>query len=179
MYAGEGGTGGSLRGRGGFTLNEAIVVMTATVVLSVVAVGVLWSSLTTYNFNAATATILNDIRYAQQQARVRNGWYGIQFQTSPTNSYHVYLTDGSTDTDVASPTNPATTLSVNISDEYSVTISAVNIDGGDKVEFNPVGTPYVDKSGATLSSAGTVTLSAGGSNRIIQILAGTGRAEVQ
>lgn len=178
-YAGNGGKGGSLQGQGGFTLIEAIVVMAVMVVLSVVAVGVLWSSLTTYQFNAATARVLNDIRYAQQQARVRNGWYGIQFQTGSASTYHVYWTDGSTDTDVASPVNPSTTLTVNLDSEYSVGISAVSIGGGDKVEFSPMGVPYLDKTGAALTSAGTITLTAGGSNRVIQVLAETGRAEVQ
>lgn len=177
VYAEGGGKGGVWRGPGGFTFVEVAVVVAAVAALSVFAAGVVWSAMTNYRFNAATAKVLQDIRYAQQQARVRNGWYGIQFQTPGT--YHVYQTDGSTDTDVTDPANRAATLVVDTSNSYGVSISAVNIDGGDKVEFGPVGTPYVDKAGAALASAGTVTLTAGGSSRVIQVLKGTGRAELQ
>lgn len=177
VYAEGGGKGGVWGRQGGFTLVELAVVAAAVAALSVFAAGVVWSAMTNYRFNAATAKVLQDIRYAQQQARVRNGWYGIQFQTPGT--YHVYQTDGSTDTDVTDPANKAATLVVNTSTSYGVGISAVDIDGGDKVEFGPMGTPYVDKAGAQLTIAGTVTLSAGGSTRVVQILKGTGRAETQ
>ena len=158
---------------------ELLLAITLTIVVLVFATAAILTSLKNYRLGSATAKVLSDIRFAQQQAHARNGWYGVRFQASPVNQYDVYSTDGTTDTTITNPANPATTLVINLMSDYEVAISAVNIGGGDKVEFDPMGTPYTDKSGSALAAAGTVTLSIGGTNRVIQILKGTGRAEVQ
>ena len=58
-------------------------------------------------------------------------------------------------------------------------ITAVDIGGGNKVEFNPMGTPYLDKTGAALAGTGTITLSSGGVTKVVQIFKNTGRVELQ
>lgn len=164
----------------GFTLIEFVIVIAILGVMSLVAWVAIWNPIDNFRLNAATAKVLSDMRYAQHLARTRNGWYGIRFQANPTNQYNVYQTDGTTDTNVANPANPASPLVINVSDDYgSVTIGAVNIAGGDKVEFNPLGTPYNDMSGSPLAATGTVTLTSGTSNKVIQIFKDTGRVELQ
>lgn len=176
---GEEGVAGELRnsaGRG-FALAEAVAIMGMIGALAVVAVAGIGTMVDNFRINAATTKTIADIRFAQQQARVHSGWYGIQFQVSPANSYHVYQTDGSTDTDVQDPANLAQNLVADLSEDYHVTISAVDIGDGDKVEFSPEGTPYMDKSGSALASSGTVTLTTGAQSKVIQITRGTGYVE--
>jgi prepilin-type N-terminal cleavage/methylation domain-containing protein len=164
-------------GDSGFSLPEAVIVIVVVGILAVISVMGMASTMTTYRLNSAASKVISDIRYAQQMARAHATWYGVQFGVDPSNTYHVYQTDGVTDTDVTSPHNRATTLTVNLESDYDVTISAANIAGGDKVEFNPMGTPYSDELGAALVASGSVTLSCGGTSRTIQIIRGTGRAE--
>lgn len=165
---------------GGFTIIEVSVAMAVIGALVVFAVVGITSAINSFKFNSAVAQVMFDIRYAQHLARTRNGWYGIRFQANPTNQYNVYQTDGTTDTNVTDPANPAQDLVVNVSSDYGgVTISAVNIAGGSQVEFNPLGTPYDDMAGSALAATGTVTLSLGGSTKVIQIIKNTGRVELQ
>lgn len=165
--------------RKAFTLIEVLFVVAVVGTLAVFASAAIWNSVVSYRSGSAVAKVIDDIRFAQQQARVHNGWFGVRFQPAPVNEYNVYQTDGITDTDVVNPANRATTLIINLMNDYNVQISAVNIGGGDKVEFDPMGTPYLDKTGAALSTTGAVTISAGGTNKVIQILKNTGRVEVQ
>lgn len=165
--------------RSGYTLIEMLVVIGIAGALVIFAGVAMWSSVANFRFSAAVNKVLFDVRLAQQLARTHNGWYGVEFLASPTDRYHVYSTDGTTDTDVANPANLATGLNVLLRNDYGVSISAVNIDGGNKVEFNPMGTPYLDKTGSALASSGTITLATGGSVRVIQILKNTGKVELQ
>lgn len=158
---------------------EIVVVMAITAALVVFAAGAMWSSIDNFKFSAAVNKVLGDIRYAQHLARTHSGWYGIEFYPSPTNSYHVYYTTGASDTDVQDPSNPAETLSVDLDSEYGSEISAVDIGGGTKAEFNPLGTPYLDKTGAVLASTGTITIQIGSNTRTIQIFKNTGKVELQ
>lgn len=165
---------------GGFTLVEIIVTMVVISVLAVVAIVAINSSMNSFKFSGATAKVISDIRYAQHLARTRNGWYGIGFSADPANSYNVYSTDGTTDADVSNPANTSQPLVINLSADYrGVTISAVNIAGGNKVEFNPLGVPHNDKNGNPLAADGTVTLSLGGANQVVRIIKGTGKVELQ
>lgn len=162
----------------GFTIMEVIIVTALMAALAVVAFVAIWGSIGTFRLNTATAKVLSDIRYAQHLARTHNGWYGIKFQTNPTNQYNVYYTDGTTDTSVKNPANPSQDLIINVYSDYGATISAVNIAAGSQVEFNPLGTPYNDKNGSPLAANGTVTVSFGGTNKVIQIIKNTGRTEL-
>lgn len=163
----------------GYSLSELIVVISIIGILAVVAIAGYIGTIDNYRINSATSKILSDIRYAQQQARVRSGWFGIQFQIAPTNQYHVYETDGVSDVDVVNPQNLSENLIIDVMADYRTTISAVDIEGGDKVEFSPTGTPYLDKNGSALSVTGTITLTCGSRTEVIQIVKNTGRAELQ
>ena len=166
-------------GRGGFTLVELVILMTIITVMAVFAAEKVQYAIQTSKLSAAAAKVASDIRYAQQLARTRNGWYGVSFAVSPTNQYTVYSTDGATDTAVTDPVNPAQTLVNNIATGFGgVAISAVNIAGGNKVEFNPTGAPYNDKTGTLLAANGTVTLAFGGATRTVTITPNTGRVVV-
>lgn len=163
----------------GFTIIELVMVTVVTGALAVVAMIAIWGAMTSFKIDAAATKVISDLRYAQHLARTYNGWYGVDFSIDPDNHYDVYATDGSTDTAVQNPANRTENLQIDVEDEYGVTISAVNIAGGDKVEFNPLGTPYDDKLGSKLSTAGTITLTHGASTRIVQIIPNTGKAELQ
>lgn len=164
----------------GFTLLEIIVTIGIVSALAIVAFAAIWGTTRTFKLDAASTKVISDIRYAQHLARTHNGWYGIRFQANPANRYSVYRTNGITDTNVQDPSNPSSELVVNVAAEYrGVVIGSVNIAGGDKVEFNPVGTPYSDALGSPLASTGTVTLSSDGSGVVIRVIKNTGRAEFQ
>ena len=159
----------------GFTLTEVVMVM---VILSIVAVSsfVVISSYKTHELYAAAERIASDLRYAKNSAQSSGTWHGILFNVSPTNTYTVYYTDGTTDTNLADPSNPGVNYTVNVYSNYrGVTISEVNIGSGSKVEFNPFGAPYTDKTGSALTTAGTITLSLGSDSRTVYIEAETGR----
>ena len=163
----------------GFTAVELIVVMVVVAIIAVMATVAIGSIITSYRLDAATAKVLADIRYAQQQARVRNGWYGVRFQANPINRYNVYDANGVSDVDVLDPSNRAQVLDVDLFSEFEgVQITDVAIGSGNKVEFNPIGTPYEDKDGSALASDGTLTLVLGSSTNTIKILKNTGRAEL-
>lgn len=168
------------RGASGFTLVELIAVLVVVGILAfAVSIGV-QSALASFRLNAASAKILSDIRYAQHQARARNGWYGVRFQANPTNRYNVYFTNGVSDIDLLDPAEPSAVLDVDVAARFGGTlITAVAIAAGNKVEFNPIGTPYDDKNGSPLGSDGTVTISQGGSARTIRIVKNTGMVELQ
>ena len=164
----------------GFTLIELSITIAIIGALVVFAAVAMTAAINSFKFNSAVAQVMFDIRYAQHLARTRNGWYGIRFQIDPVDEYNVYQTDGATDTNVTDPANTAEDLVVDVNNDYDgVTISAVNIAGSNKVEFNPLGVPYDDMAGSPLAAAGTVTLSRGGSTKVVQIIKNTGRVELQ
>ena len=69
---------------------------------------------------------------------------------------------------------------VDVSDiYYGVGLSSVNIDGGGKVEFSPVGVPYTDRLGSAITSDGVITLGGGGSSVTVRIAPATGRIYIQ
>jgi prepilin-type N-terminal cleavage/methylation domain-containing protein len=163
----------------GFTIVELALVIALTGILATFAVVSIWGAASTIKLNAAASKVISDIRFAQHLARTHNQWYGINFQSDPTNIYNVYHTDGSTDTTVVNPANKATDLQLNLNSKYKgVTISGVNIEGGSTVEFNPYGTPYDDMIGSPLTAAGTITLTLGGNSKVIQITPNTGKVEL-
>jgi Tfp pilus assembly protein FimT len=157
---------------------EVILTFLIVGVVSIFVAVSIWNTVYTFRLSAASAKVLHDIRFAQQQAMSHNGWYGIAFSIDPVNQYHVYSTDGTTDTDVTNPSNRATTLVVNLKTSYGATISAVNIGGGTKVEFDPLGEPYTDKNGAALALDGSLSLASGNLTKVISITKSTGRVNM-
>lgn len=164
--------------KGGFTLLELIMGITLIIIISVFVAVSIWDSVYTFRLSAASANLLHDIRLAQQLAMSQNVWLGIEFSADPVNEYHVYTTNGTADSDIPNPANRAAALFINVKNQFGVTLSAVDIEGGAKIEFNPLGKPYLDMTGAPLSLDGSLTLSGGGKSKVIQILKGTGRADI-
>lgn len=163
----------------GYTIIELVLVMALAGTLVVYAMVNITHTLENYDLSSATMEVLGYLRFAQQQAHAHNGWYGVRFDVSPADQVTVYTTDGSTDTAVTDPLNPAASLIADLSSRYNVSIVGVNIGGGAKVEFSPLGIPYGDKSGSALANDGTVTLVSGAGTRIVKVLRNTGRAELQ
>lgn len=164
----------------GFTMVEVVVTLFVISALSIFATMGILSSMDSFKLNSASAKLMTDLRYAQHLARTRNAWYGVRIRANPINQYNVYLTDGTTDTNVADPANPAQTLVVNLYTSYKgVAVTSVNIAGGDKVEFNPIGVPYDDKNGSAIAAAGAIVISLAGSTKTIAIQPNTGRVELQ
>lgn len=164
----------------GYTILELVVCIAIMAALSIVAFIALDGAIESYSLNSAAIKVVSDIRYAKHLARTRNGWHGINFSVSPTNQYTVYSTDGSTDTAVTDPVNPAQNFIFNIGTEFDgVTISAASLGGGSKVEFDPVGMPYDDYGGTAFVANGTITLSSGTSNKIVTVVKNTGKVSVQ
>jgi len=164
----------------GFTMIELVITIAVLGALVGIAYVAIDNSLASFRLDAASAKLVNDIRFAKHLARTRNGWFGVSVQTNPINQYIVYETDGGVDVAVSDPVNPARTLVIKLDDEYAnTTITAVNIEGGSKVEFNALGVPYIDMLGTKIFAAGTITLTQGEISRTIQILPETGRVEEQ
>jgi hypothetical protein len=159
---------------------QLVLLISLLITLAIVAAVNIWNSINTYRIHSAVAAMIADIRYAQHMARTHSGWYGVRFITQPTNSYIVYATDGVSDTAVTMPQNRALTLQVDVDSEFGgVTISAVDIGGGAQVEFDPQGTPYMDKSGVPIPADGSITITIGAQQKIIRIVRNTGRVETQ
>lgn len=164
--------------KSGFTMIELVMgIPLLLLLLAFVAVSI-WDTIYTFRLSAASANVLHDIRFAQQLAMNQNTWHGIEFSADPLNQYHVYTTNGVQDSDVPNPANRAEPLVVNVNNLFGVKIEMIDIGGGSKVEFNPMGKPYLDKNGSSLSEEASVVLSCGGKNRTIHILKDTGRSEM-
>ena len=163
--------------RGGFTIFELLMGMVLLSILTAFFSASITDSLDTFHLSSASAKVVHDLRFAQQQSMSRNGWYGVEFLVSPTNSYHVYFTDGTTHFDIVDPANRGSTLWVKLGSSYSVSLSGVNIAGGSKVAFSPLGRPYDDKNGTALAADGSLSLASGNKTKVIQILKETGRVD--
>ncbi|MFH0799335.1 MAG: type II secretion system protein [Pseudomonadota bacterium] len=166
-----------LGGESGFTLLEVILTFLIVSALAIFAAVSIWSAVYTFRLSSASAKVVHDIRFAQQQAMSHNGWYGISFSADPVNQYSVYSTDGTTDTNVTDPSSRGATLVVNLKTSYDAVISAVNIDGGTKVEFSPMGEPYTDKNGSAIALDGSLSIVAGTKTKTISISKSTGRVD--
>jgi Tfp pilus assembly protein FimT len=162
-----------------FTLIELIMIISILAIVAVVCI-ISINSYKVQHLHAAAEQIANDLRYTKNLAISSTRWHGIIFNVNPTNTYSVYQTDGTTDTTIKDLQDPGRDFIVQLNVLYpGVQISAVNIASGNKVEFDPYGTPYNDKNGAALASNGTITLSSGTTTAVISIEAQTGKIGVQ
>ena len=163
----------------GFTLVELITVITVMIIL--VAVGFI--TLDPYKavkLDAAAKKVAMDLRYAQNLALSTVKWLGISFEADPLNTYTVYQTDGMIDSVIENPSELGKDFIVDLFDYFGgVKISNVNFGGGNKIEFNPLGVPYDDKNGSTLTEEAVVALSYRGLAKEIRITPNTGRVYIQ
>ena len=97
---------------------ELIITIAVLGALGAIAYVAVQDPIASFRLDAASAKLINDIRYAQHLARTRNGWFGVSLQGNPVNQYIVYETDGSNDVAVPDPVNPANTLVVEMDDEF-------------------------------------------------------------
>lgn len=163
----------------GFTLIELIVVL---VIIGILSVGAI-ISLNPYkgiNLDTAVKKVAYDLDYTRNFAISMAKWYGVSFEVDPSNTYRVYQTDGVNDTIIDDPGRPGSSFIVNLPNYFSgIKIRNVNIAGGNKVEFSPLGVPYNDRSGSAISVTGTVTLEYSSLTKTIMINPNTGRITVQ
>jgi len=161
--------------RKGFTLIELFM---AVVILGIISVGsfIAIYSFRGQNLQAAAERVAADLRFARGLALSGNKWIGVAFFIEPANSYFLYETDGTTDTALKDPTDPGKNYQINLANDYEqVLLTSVVAGGVSKIEFSPLGVPYLDKSGSSLGSVAVITLSNGNSQTTVQVEPETGR----
>ncbi|KPJ65670.1 hypothetical protein AMJ44_09690 [candidate division WOR-1 bacterium DG_54_3] len=162
----------------GFTVIELVVIVVIIGILSVF-VFIAMNPYKGIRLEAAAKKVAADLQYARNLALSTAGWYGVSFEADPVNTYRVYQTDGATDTPIENPAQLGKDFVVDLHDYYGgVTISGVNIAGGNKVEFHPLGIPYGDKNGVPIATAGIITVGYAGLTRSIEITPNTGRISI-
>ncbi|MFA6169234.1 MAG: prepilin-type N-terminal cleavage/methylation domain-containing protein [Candidatus Margulisiibacteriota bacterium] len=161
----------------GFTAIEMLMAMVVIGFLAAYA----FLSLNPYpgiKLEAAVKKVAGDLNYTRNLALIMTEWYGITFEADPNNTYTVYKTDGAIDATITDPSGGL--FAVNINQDFNgVIISGINIAGGKKLEFNPLGAPYIDKNGAAVSAEAIITLSFQGATKTIRITPNTGRIFTQ
>jgi prepilin-type N-terminal cleavage/methylation domain-containing protein len=153
------------RDRSAFTLIELVAVIAILGIMSAVVGGPTLAYVDSVRSRAAAARLGGDIRYAQRTALNSGLRTWIDFDAGA-DSYQLYLED---------PDNPgeanrlAMTHPLDQSTDpvqfgtgpfLNVSITSVDINSTDELEFDSFGIPY-DGNGASLTSAGTITLSNG------------------
>ncbi|MFH1347333.1 MAG: hypothetical protein ABIH22_01455 [Candidatus Margulisiibacteriota bacterium] len=165
--------------RNGFNLIELVVIL---IVVGIVAI-ISFVALNPYKgvkLDAGAKKVAADLQYIRNLALSTAKWYGIRFEADPVNTYTVYETDGTTDTVIENPANLGKDFIIDLNAYYSgIIIESVNIGGGSKIEFHPLGKPYTDKNGSALSSAGSIILEYSGITKEITITPNTGRIDVE
>lgn len=163
----------------GFTIIELVMVMVAIGILSVVTIVATTRAIRQIQLGSATDKMVSDLRYAKLMASGTAKWYGISVEVSPLNQYTIYTTTGTRDTVVDNPAKLGSNFVIKVNTDYGVSIYSVNIAGGKKVEFSPLGTPYDDRYGTALTADGVITLSKESISRTILISPNTGRIFIQ
>ena len=161
--------------RRGFTIVELVIIIVVIGILSIF----VFMALNPYRaikLDAAAKKVAADLLYTRNLALSTAKWYGVSFEVNPVNTYRVYETDGSTDIPIENPAQLGKDFVVDLYDYYDgVKITGVNIGGGNKVEFHPLGTPYNDRGGSAIALTGVVTIEYRGATRTVQITPNTGR----
>ncbi|MBI5701647.1 prepilin-type N-terminal cleavage/methylation domain-containing protein [Candidatus Saganbacteria bacterium] len=162
----------------GFTMIELVVV------IAILALVVLGSSLYTNFINSikidgAASKLAADIRYAQSMSMSTATWYGVSIEANPQNRYMIYSTTGIADSIIEDPARFGSNFIVNTLQDFNASISSVNIGGGRKVEFSPLGAPYSDKLGQLITAEGIISLMSGSYSKTVRITPNTGRVNIQ
>lgn len=168
-----------MKNRRGFTLIEAASVI---IILIILAIGsfVYIGFTNGIKLDAAAQKMAADIRYAQSRAMSYTVWHGVIFNVNPANTYSVYSTDGTTDTAVDDPAKFGSNLTVDVNALYGATINSVYIqEGGNQIEFSPLGAPWTDKNGLILSSEASVVLGLGSQTKTVTITPNTGKVNIE
>ena len=131
----------------GFTLIEAVILLTILAILAYVS-GASFTQVLSFKKAAAAAKIRSDIQYAQSLAMLTRQNCGLIFSG---NSYTVFENGNTTDPAMDPVTQKNYTVTMNSGDYAGVTISA-NFGGTQVIQFDRKGFPF-DGNGAPLSSA--------------------------
>jgi Tfp pilus assembly protein FimT len=149
-------------------------------ILSVTTTAVISYAIRAIQLSGAADKLASDLRFARNMAQAAGVWYGVSIEANPTNTYSVYYTNGSVDTIESYPVKKQANFVINLSSDFSTLIETVSIEGGKKVEFDPLGTPYTDKNSITgISQEGVVTLIKSGVRKRVRIVPNTGRIYTQ
>lgn len=159
--------------RKAFVLIELVAVMVILGVLSASSVIIISNLISGIQLSAAADRLAADIRYAQGLANAEGRRHGVVFSISPQNCYAVYTTTGT----VENPGKPGNPFVVDLGADFSTSIASVEINGGSKVEFNPLGAPY-DANGSALLQEAAISLNKGGSAKSVRITPRTGRVYI-
>jgi len=165
--------------RKGFTVVELIIVLLVAGILAAVAGAAISRAMKGIQLSSATDKLASDLRYAQTLAQNTGTWYGASFEVDPLNQYTIYTTTGTSDMVVENPAKLGSFFIINLYNDYGVKIISAEIASGKKVVFNPLGTPYNDKTGAALTNEGVVTLARDSATRTVRITPNTGRIYIQ
>jgi len=153
------------RERSGFTLIELVTVMAVLGILALAVVGPALDSIDSIRSQAASARLVDDIRYVQRMALASGGCGWVVFDV-PGSAYRLYCED---------PENPGragrllaphpfdgTTDPIQFGTGAfaNILITGVSFNGTNELEFDSLGVPR-DSGGATLGGPGGVTLSSG------------------
>lgn len=151
----------------GFTIVELIVTMIIVGILSAVTAVAISRAMQGIQLSSTADRLASDLRYAQTMANATGIWYGVSFEV---NQYAVYATEGGTDMIVDNPAKRGS--------NFIVIISGATVESGQKIIFDPLGTPYAaDRSPFTAEAV--VTLRQDSSSRTVRIVPRTGRVYVQ
>lgn len=168
-----------MRDRNGFTIAELVMTAIVVGIMAVATIAAISNVMRGIQLASAADKLASDLRYAQTMATGAGVWYGVSFEVDPVNRYRVVTTVGTVDTVVDNPAKRGTSFEVYVKANFNVTIAAATIDGGKKIEFSPLGTPYTDKFGSAITAEAVVTLRSGSSNRTVRITPNTGRIYLQ
>lgn len=151
----------------GFTIVELIFTLIVIGILSAITAIAISRAMLGIQLSSTADRLAADLRYAQTMANATGIWYGVSFEV---NQYAVYTTEGVTDMIVDNPAKRGS--------NFIVIISGATVESGQKIIFDPLGTPYgADKFPFTAEAV--VTLRQDSSSRTVRIAPHTGRVYIQ
>lgn len=156
---------GYRRPRRGFSLIELVAVISLMGVIAVAIAGPTLAYMSKIRSRSAATRILADIRYVQRHAMNSRLRTWIVFSTG-SNNYRLYAETSpgagkATRTALTHPLNQTNAaVQFGSGTNLAVSITAVNINSTQEIEFDSWGRPY-DGNSVALTASGTVTLSNG------------------
>jgi Tfp pilus assembly protein FimT len=156
------------------------------IVVAIIMIGILLTFLFSYfsphqpvRIDAAAQKVMADIQYARSLAISTSIWAGISFEVNPANTYYIYQIEGDSRTIIENPASLGKHFIINLSSYYnSILVDSVNVEGGNHLEFDPLGTPYFQKNGPPITVPATITLRYGPDTKTIEITPNTGKISI-